>query len=90
MSQLLKNYIDSFISMDITADVFADSYMTKWKIERDTNLLVQDDDNLSELLSSVFCITDMYNPDNDREEYEFNEDQLRHEINKIITNYINN
>ena len=90
MSQLLKNYIDSFISMDITADVFADSYMTKWKIERDSNLLVQDDDKLSELLSSVFCITDMYNPDNDREEYEFNEDQLRHEINKIITNYINN
>lgn len=90
MSQLLKNYIDSFISMDITADVFADSYMTKWKIERDSNLLVQDDDNLSELLSSVFCITDMYNPDNDREEYEFNEDQLRHEINKIITNYVNN
>jgi len=90
MSQILKNYIDSFISMDITADVFADSYMTKWKIERDSNLLVQDDDKLSELLSSVFCITDMYNPDNDREEYEFNEDQLRHEINKIITNYINN
>lgn len=90
MSQLLKNYIDSFISKDITADVFADSYMTKWKIERDSNLLVQDDDNLSELLSSVFCIADMYNPDNDREEYEFNEDQLRHEINKIITNYINN
>lgn len=90
MSQLLKNYIDSFISMDITADVFADSYMTKWKIERDSNLLVQDDDKLSELLSSVFCITDMYNPDNDREQYEFNEDQLRHEINKIITNYINN
>ncbi|WP_431022126.1 colicin immunity domain-containing protein [Erwinia rhapontici] len=90
MSQLLKNYIDSFISMDITADVFADSYMTKWKIERDSNLLVQDDDKLSELLSSVFCITDMYNPDNDREEYEFNEDQLRHEINKIVTNYINN
>ncbi|WP_456310122.1 colicin immunity domain-containing protein [Serratia proteamaculans] len=90
MSQLLKNYIDSLISMDITADVFADSYMTKWKIERDSNLLVQDDDKLSELLSSVFCITDMYNPDNDREEYEFNEDQLRHEINKIVTNYINN
>lgn len=90
MSQSLKNYIDSFISMDITADVFADSYMTKWKIERDSNLLVQDDDNLSELLSSVFCITDMYNPENDREEYEFNEDQLRHEIRKTITNYINN
>lgn len=90
MSQSLKNYIDSFISMDITADVFADSYMTKWKIERDSNLLVQDDDKLSELLSSVFCITDMYNPENDREKYEFNEDQLRHEIKKIITNYINN
>ena len=89
MSQSLKNYIDSFISKDINADCFADAYMMKWKIERDSNLLVQDDDNLSELLSSVFCIADMYNPDDDREEYEFNEEQLRHEINKLIITYNN-
>lgn len=89
MSQSLKNYIDSFISKDINADYFADAYMMKWKIERDSNLLVQDDDNLSELLSSVFCIADMYNPDDDREEYEFNEEQLRHEINKLIITYNN-
>mgnify|MGYP003577692192 CR=1 FL=1 len=89
MSQSLKSYIDSFISKEITADCFADTYMMKWKVERDNNLLVQDDDNLSELLSSVFCIADMYNPDNEREEYEFNEDQLWYEINKLITTYIN-
>lgn len=89
MSQSLKDYIDSFISKDITADCFADTYMMKWKTERDNNILVQDDDNLSELLSSVFCIADMYNPDDDREEYEFNEDQLWYEINKLITAYNN-
>ncbi|WP_396018876.1 colicin immunity domain-containing protein [Erwinia aphidicola] len=58
-------------------------------MECDSNLLVQDDDNLSELLSSVFCIADMYNPDDDREEYEFNEEQLRHEISKLIITYNN-
>jgi hypothetical protein len=37
--------------------------MMKWKAERDNNLLGKDDENLSELLSSVFvwliCITQM-------------------------------
>lgn len=90
MSQSLKSYIDSFISTDITAGCFVDTYMIKWKKERDNELLAQDDDNLSELLSSVFCIADMYNPDNDREEYEFNENQLWYEINKLIAAYTDN
>ncbi|OWS74096.1 MULTISPECIES: colicin immunity domain-containing protein [Pantoea] len=90
MSQSLKSYIDSFISRDITAGCFVDTYMIKWKTERDNELLAQDDDNLSELLSSVFCIADMYNPDNDREEYEFNENQLWYEINKLIAAYTDN
>ncbi|MDI3359366.1 colicin immunity domain-containing protein [Lelliottia sp. V89_10] len=87
MSQSLKKHIDRFISRDITADNFADSYMMKWKAERDSNLLVQDDENLSELLSSVFCLSDMYNPDDDREEYEFSDEQLWDEISKLMANY---
>ena len=89
MSQLLKKYIDSFLSKDISADGFADSYMMKWKAERDNNLLGKDEDSLSELLSSVFCVADMYNPDDDREEYEFDDEQLRHEISKLMDTYIN-
>lgn len=63
--------------------------MMKWKAERDNNLLGKDEDNLSELLSSVFCVADMYNPDNDREEYEFDDEQLRKEINKLMDIYTN-
>ncbi|WP_224084745.1 colicin immunity domain-containing protein, partial [Escherichia coli] len=58
--------------------------------ERDSNLLKQDNDNLSELLSSVFCVADMYNPDNDREEYEFNDEQLWNEVNNLMIDYKNN
>ncbi|WP_347114322.1 colicin immunity domain-containing protein [Leclercia sp. S52] len=89
MSQSLKKYIDSFLAKDISADGFADSYMMKWKAERDNNLLGKDEDNLSELLSSVFCVADMYNPDDDREEYEFDDEQLRQEISKLMDTYIN-
>lgn len=88
MSQSLKCYINSFIAKDISANCFADSYMTKWKSERDNGLLGKDDDNLSELLSSVFCLADMYNPDDDREEYEFSDEQLWDEVNKLLINYI--
>lgn len=89
MSQSLKNYIDTFLAKDISAGNFADSYMMKWKAERDNNLLGKDGNNLSELLSSVFCLADIYNPDDDRDEYEFDDEQLRQEINKLMDIYIN-
>ncbi|MBW9398686.1 colicin immunity protein [Leclercia sp. EC_58] len=89
MNQSLKKYIDAFLAKEISADIFADSYMMKWKSERDNNLLGKDDDNLSELLSSVFCVADMYNPDDDRDQYEFDDEQLRKEINKLMDIYIN-
>ncbi|MFP1724552.1 colicin immunity domain-containing protein [Lonsdalea quercina] len=88
MSIYLKDYIDSFIEKKITADEFADSYMSKWKCERDGNLLEKDEDHLSELLSSTFCLADMYNPDDDREEYELNEAQLRDGIHKLVLDYL--
>ncbi|MCT7051746.1 colicin immunity domain-containing protein [Salmonella enterica subsp. enterica serovar Give] len=31
----------------------------------------------------------MFNPDDDREEYEFDDEQLRKEINKLMDIYIN-
>jgi len=88
MSIYLKDYIDLFLAKKITADEFANSYMSKWKCERDGNLLEKDEEHLSELLSSTFCLSDMYNPDDDREEYELNEEQLRDEINKLVFDYL--
>lgn len=89
MSLDLKDYIKNFISGKIAASEFADNYMCKWKQERDSNLLGNDEDKLSELLSSAFCAADMYNPDEDRDEYEFNDVQLLNEVNKLVLVYEN-
>ncbi|WP_274538947.1 colicin immunity domain-containing protein [Escherichia coli] len=35
-------------------------------------------------------MADMYNPDNDREEYEFNDEQLWNEVNNLMIDYKNN
>lgn len=59
-----------------------------WKKQKN-NLFVQDEGNLSELLPSVFYRTDMYNPEDDRDEYEFNVDQLWYEVNNVIIEYLN-
>lgn len=88
MSLYLKNYIDSFLLKEITADEFADNYISKWRQERDNSLLGKDEDKLSELLSSTFCAVDMYNPDDDREQYEFDENKLRDEVNKLMCAYL--
>lgn len=88
MSIYLKNYIDSFLAEKMTADEFAENYMSKWKHERDDNLLGKDESHLSELLSSTFCLADMYNPDDIREEYELDEKTLRNETNKLMLDYL--
>ena len=88
MSICLKNYIDSFLAKEITADEFSDNYISRWRQERNNSLLGKDEDNLSELLSSAFCVADMYNPDDDREEYEFDEDKLRDEIHRLVCTYL--
>ena len=87
MSLELKSYIGDFILGKIVANEFADNYMCKWKQERDGNLLGNDEGKLSELLSSVFCVADMYNSDEDRDEYEFNDVQLLNEVSKLVSVY---
>ncbi|WP_235895551.1 colicin immunity domain-containing protein, partial [Yersinia alsatica] len=71
----------------LSATVFSEAYIELWRIERDNKNILSYDANISDCLSSIFCLADMYNPDEDREEYEFNDDQLRDEINKLIVNY---
>lgn len=88
MSFELKNYIDKFLAKEITVDEFSDNYMSMWRQERNNSLLGKDDANLNELLSSAFCVADMYNPDGAREQYEFDEDKLRDEISKLVCAYL--
>ncbi|WP_368540818.1 colicin immunity domain-containing protein [Enterobacter soli] len=89
MSYLLIEFARSFGSGRLSAVAFADAYMELWRIERDSKNILNYDVNVSECLSSIFCVADMYNPDDDRDQYEFDEEQLRNEINKLIDIYIN-
>lgn len=88
MSFELKNYIDKFLAKEITANEFSDNYMSKWRQERNNSLLEKDEVNLNELLSSAFCVADMYNPDGDRKHYEFDEGKLRDELSKLVYVYL--
>ena len=83
MSIYLKDFIDSFFESKIKADEFAGCYMSKQRYERDSYLLSKDENHLSVLSLNIFCLADMYIPDEDRKEYEFNEDPLRDQIEKL-------
>lgn len=89
MSYLLLEFASSFGAERLSAATFAEAYIELWRIERDSKNILNYDEKISECLSTIFCMADMYNPDEDREEYEFNDEQLRGEINKLITTYIN-
>ena len=88
MSITLYKFAQSFVSGRLSAEKFVDSFQEMWKIERDDGLLSEDEDRLSEALSSIFCLADLYNPDDDREDYELDENQLREEVSgKMIQNF---
>lgn len=84
MSAALIGFAKSFVAGRLTADQFADVFMELWKIERDTSVLINDDEHTSSILSSVFCLADLYNNDTGREEYEMDELQLRTEVARLV------
>lgn len=85
MSLLLIEFTRSFVNGRLNTTTFVDAYMELWKIERNTNLGLNDDKILSEVLSSIFCIVDLYNHDEDKEEYEFDDGELFQLIKVEIT-----
>ena len=77
MSMVLSKFAESFVNERLTADIFADAYMELWKIERDLGLVAQDTGMLSQVNSTIFLMADLYNPESDRDDYEFDEEELR-------------
>lgn len=90
MNSLLIDFAKSFVDGRLSAEVFTDAYIELWRIERDNKNILSYDVKLSECLSSAFCMADLFNPDEDREDYEFDEEKLRDELNKLINDYMNN
>lgn len=84
MSRELLDFALKFAAGEICASEFADPFMNAWKRERDSGDGQADCDDLSERLSSIFCLADLYNPDENREDYELNESRLRREVDKIV------
>ena len=76
-----------FVAERLSGKEFTNSFIELWKFERDNALLQIDKDDVSECLSSVFCLADLYNPNPDRDDYELDEDQLRVEIKELITKF---
>ncbi|AIN14856.1 bacterial self-protective colicin-like immunity family protein [Yersinia pseudotuberculosis IP 32953] len=84
MSIVILEFAKSFINERVSAQVFANAYIELWRIERDQHISLKDDEKLSECLSSIFCLADLYNPDSDREEYELDDKQLYEQVLQLI------
>lgn len=84
MSNLILDFAKSFTDGRLSASAFAEAYIELWRIERDKKSILNYDEKLSECLSSIFCLADLYNPDIDRDDYELDDEQLRSKVFELI------
>ena len=84
MSFTILEFVKSFINERISTEVFVDAYIDLYQIERDNNLLIKDKDDVSECLSTIFCLVDLYNPNSDKEYYELNAKELSEKIKQEL------
>ncbi len=84
MSATIFEFARSFVKGRLSPEEFVNGYQELWKIERDNKKLLEDSDALSECLSSIFCLADLYNPAKNKEEYELDEEQLKNKILEIM------
>lgn len=84
MSRTILEFAKSYVAGRLKAEIFCEAYIELWKIERDSNVLQLDEPSLSECLSSIFCAADMYEPNESREEFEFDDESLRVEVASLL------
>jgi len=87
VSRDLLNIVSRYLKGEMSVDRFVDEYMSGWKNERDDDLLRLDEPALSEALSSMFCIADLYNKEADREGYELDEEGVREALKDIFNRF---
>jgi len=87
MSLTLLRYAEKFLDFRVSAEVFSQTYIMLWKIERDEKIALRDNDLLSLCLSSIFTASDAFQPEEDRLNSELNADQFRKEIAHHIKRY---
>jgi hypothetical protein len=84
MSLTLLKLAKEFAKGNLSAEEFVEKFAILWREERDSDMLLLDDNDLSEKLSTIFCFTDLYNPNRDRENYEYDDFRLRAEVKNLI------
>ncbi|WP_239423797.1 colicin immunity domain-containing protein [Snodgrassella communis] len=84
MSIIILEFARSLVNKRIAPQVFVEAYIELYRIERDNNLLIKDEDSISECLSTIFCLADLYNPESDRDEYELDDQQLIEQIEQEL------
>jgi Bacterial self-protective colicin-like immunity len=85
MSRKLLSLSEDFLKDKSDLIGFSSTFSREWKVERDNGTVLVDNARLSETLSSIFCLVDMFNPEDDRENHEFDESALRKEITSVLT-----
>lgn len=84
MSLSLVAFVKAFLNSTSDCSTFCSQYARRWKDERDGGALEKDDSATSEALASIFCLVDLFNANDDREEYEFDEECFRLEVAKVV------
>lgn len=84
MSEKLLASAKTYLNSGSNSELFVHEFIVQWKRERDSGESRLDSHKVSEVLSSIFCLTDLFNPNDDRESYELDEEKLRSEIGKLI------
>lgn len=86
MSEKLLGIAKKFIREDTSAEEFVDKFQTLWDQERDPNLLEMEPPQINEALSSIFCVADLFNGDDDKESYEIDEKELKRRVKELLDN----
>lgn len=89
MSVRLLTLAKRFVQTRMDPEQFSEEYIQAWKWERDNGLLNVDPPQLSEVLSSIFCWADQFNPAPDREWHELDEPALRTKVAELINGLSN-
>jgi len=85
MSQELADFATEFVEGKFAAETFAEEFIDRWRQEGADGRLLRDTPEMSERLSTIFCFADLYNPSEDREDYEFDEVTLRTKVQSVLS-----
>ncbi len=75
MSLSLVEFARGFVAGKISVASFSDQFIGRWKVERDNRTHRGDSARVSECLSSIFCVADMF-AETPEQDYELNKSQL--------------